>query len=238
MKALILAAGLGTRLRPLTNNIPKPMVPLSGKPLLEHLISHLKESGISDICINLHHLPDKITGYFGDGSRWGVRIIYKFEPAILGTAGAIKNFEQELDADFLLLYGDMLHRLSLSKLIDFHRGKGGIGTVAVQREGDPSGADIAELDENGQIRRIIPKPHDIRVLKPPLKKMQAIYVFSRRICDYIPANKYCELDHEILPQLVGRELPVFGYPTDEFICDIGTWDRYRQAEDFMARFNS
>lgn len=237
MKALILAAGLGTRLRPLTDQIPKPMVPIGGKPMLEHHIEHLSASGIKEICVNLHHLPEKITDYFGDGSRWGVKIFYKFEPQILGTAGAIKNFEDLLSDDFLLIYGDMLHRLDLEKFTAFHKNRGGLATIVVHQEGNPANADILELGDNSKVLRLVPKPHSIEELAPHQWKMQAIYAMSKKICDHIPAGQYCELDHETLPTLIQAGQAMYGYPTEEFIRDIGTWEQYRKAEEYLIRIN-
>lgn len=234
MKALILAAGLGTRLRPLTDAIPKPMIPIGGKPLLEHHIEHLAASGIKDICINLHYLPEHITDYFGDGANWGVQITYKFEPDILGTAGAIKNFQEQLSDPFLLLYGDMLHRVNLSPLIACHKEKNGLGTLVVNKTDDPVIKDIVELGEDQRVLRLITKPHDITTLSPFQWNMQAIYVFSKKICDYIPAGRYVELDHEVLPEVIQRGEKLFDYETQEPIFDIGTWENYQKAEQYLA----
>jgi len=121
MKALVLAAGEGTRLRPLTLDKPKPMLPIAGKPLLEHTIEWLKHHGITQIAINLHHKPEAITSHFGDGHRWGVEITYSYENPILGTAGAIKKLEDYFDGTFVVFYGDVLTDMNLSALIEFHR---------------------------------------------------------------------------------------------------------------------
>jgi len=123
VKALVLAAGEGTRLRPLTLNKPKPMLPIAGKPLLEHTIAWLRGHGITRIAINLHHQPEAITGYFGDGRRWGVELTYSHEETILGTAGAIKKLEGYFDDTFVVVYGDVLTDLDLTALIEFHNQK-------------------------------------------------------------------------------------------------------------------
>jgi NDP-sugar pyrophosphorylase family protein len=130
MKAFILAAGLGTRLRSLGLDLPKVMVPVGGKPLLEHHLELFQRQGIREIIVNLHYLPGKITSYFGDGSRYGVKITYSEEPELLGTAGAVKKMERELlDRTFLVFYGDNLVRVEFAPLLEFYRARQAVATV-------------------------------------------------------------------------------------------------------------
>lgn len=137
MKAMILAAGLGTRLRPLTNTVPKVMLPVGSKPLLEYHLDLLKKYGIREIAINLHYLPDAIKNHLGDGSKFGVNITYLFEPELLGTASAVKELGWFFDETFLVIYGDNLVEVDFSKLIKFHELRGGLATIAVYHHPEP-----------------------------------------------------------------------------------------------------
>ena len=125
MKAIVLAAGKGERLKPLTNHVPKVMLLIANKPILQYHIEQLKKAGITDIAINLHHMPEKIKEYFGDGTRFGVNINYSYEENLLGTAGAVKKLKGFFDKTFVVVYGDIFSELNLKKLIDFHKQKKG-----------------------------------------------------------------------------------------------------------------
>ncbi|MFQ5585178.1 MAG: NDP-sugar synthase, partial [Calditrichia bacterium] len=146
MQAVILAAGKGTRLGNITYQIPKPMIKIMGKPILEHNILLCKKFGITKIFINLHHLSGKILDYFGDGSRWGVELIYKYEPELLGTAGAVKNFQEELNGQlFFVIYGDNYSDLNLGDALSLHQEKKGIATIVLTPKEDVSNSGIAVL---------------------------------------------------------------------------------------------
>src|SRR6266478_244793 len=154
MKAFILAAGLGTRLRSLGLDLPKVMVPVGGKPLLEHHVELFKRQGIHELIVNLHYLPEKITSYFGDGSKFGVRITYSPEPELLGTAGAVKKMERDLlEGTFLVFYGDNLVRVEFAPLIEFHRTRGALATVVLFESLEPWTGGVVETDSNGRVLR-------------------------------------------------------------------------------------
>jgi len=231
-QALIFCAGLGTRLKPLTDNIPKPMVPIDGKPLLERHIEQFKKYGVNDFLINLHHLPDKITDYFGNGSNWGVKITYKYEPELLDTAGAIKNFEQELDDKFFLIYGDVFSLLDYDKFgKGFLEKKDTIAMVVIGDTDHPWDSDLVEVDNNLRFLKIYKKPHD--TIPKKYKAMRAVYCFDKKIADYIPGGEHYKIDHQLLPDIVGRGLAVYGYETTDYLKDIGTPERYQKCnEDF------
>jgi len=135
MKAIILCAGRGERLRPLTDTIPKPMIPINNKPVLEYIINLLKKNGIKDIAINTSHLPEKIREYFGDGKKFGVKITYSFEPEMLGTSGALNNFRHFFNTNepFLVFYGDNITNIDLKKMLEFHKQKNAIATLALRK---------------------------------------------------------------------------------------------------------
>ncbi|MGD9101652.1 MAG: nucleotidyltransferase family protein, partial [Anaerolineae bacterium] len=158
MKALILAAGEGTRLGPLTADRPKPMLPVGGVPLIEHIVLLLKRHGINNIAINLHYKPWTIIHHLGHGRRWGVRIHYSFEEALLGSAGAAKRLEWYFDESFIVFYGDLYTDLNLSNLIAAHHQGGAPLTMALYAVDNPTQCGIVELDEQSRVRRFVEKP--------------------------------------------------------------------------------
>lgn len=236
MQAIILCAGFGTRLRPLTDTIPKAMVPIADKPLLEHNIEQYKKFGVNEFLINLHYLPDVIKDYFGDGSKWGAKIIYKYEPEILGTAGAIKNFEKELDNEFFLSYGDVLSFADYGGLYkNFLEKSEAIGIETIGETSHPHDSDLAEVDDNFKFIKIYRKPHE--KIPEKYKSMRGLYVFKKQIADHIPENVYYEIDHQLLPDILSKRISFYGHETGGYIKDIGTPERYQKAqEDFEKLF--
>ena len=235
-QAVILSAGLGTRLRPLTSTMPKVMVPLAGKPLLEHHIERLKQFGVSEFFINLHYLPDAITKHFGDGSRWGVKIHYALEPEIRGTAGGIKNFAGALSDVFFVLYGDTFYKIHYDRLQEFYFSKkDAIGTGTIRKTDHPQDSDLAVLDDDSRVREFLVKPH--KELPPDCWGMSAPYIFSDKILEYIPKNAYYEIDHHLVPDLLRRGHAYYAYKLgeDEFRKDIGTPERYQEAQEYVKR---
>ena len=158
MKAIILCAGKGERLRPLTNEIPKPMIPINNMPVLEYLIALCRKHSIRDIAINTSYLPEKIKQYFGDGRKFGVKLRYSYEPELLGTSGALNNFRAFFDSSFFVLYGDNLTDLNLTEMMDYHKKKKGLGTLFVYKEplvDEKTTPGVIILNEDGKIQRII-----------------------------------------------------------------------------------
>jgi len=158
MRAVILAAGEGRRLRPLTEHTPKPMLAVAGKPLLEHNVGLLARYGIRDIVINTHYRAQSIEEYFGDGRAFGVQIAYSRERELLGTAGALTPLRRELSSTFLVLYGDNLTSCNLRALVEFHRSKGAVVTLAVFRREDATDVGIVSMGENDRVERFLEKP--------------------------------------------------------------------------------
>jgi len=231
-QGVILAAGLGTRLRPLTENIPKAMVPIQGKPLILHHIEQMKKYGIREFFINLHHLPEKITDYFGDGSAFGVKIFYSHEKELLGTGGALSAFKPALGERFVLAYGDIFTSLDYQKFMDFDEIKGGAGSIVLKKTDHPDDSDLVTLNNNGGINKFFLKPHK-NSLPQESFGMSGIYILSGAILNTIPLNVYCELDHQILPEAVKNNMSIYGYETTELVEDVGTIDRY---ERIVKRF--
>lgn len=234
MQAIILSGGFGTRLRPLTDNMPKVMVPIGGKPVLEHHVEHLKKIGITDILINLHYLPEVIKNHFGDGSRFGVDITYRYEPEILGTAGAVKNFEDRLQEEFLVIYGDILSFVDYRKFKDFFDKKpDAIGAEIVGDTDHPFDSDLAEIDGDLRFKKIHTKPHN--QIPEKYKSMKAIFILRKEILDFIPQGKYYEIDHQLLPDILSRGFDFYGYETADYLKDVGTMERYQKAQEDYKR---
>ena len=207
MKAIILAAGLGTRLGDITKNIPKPMIKLSGKPILEHNIEWLRNYGIKDLYINLHHLPEAIKNYFSDGSKWSVKIKYSFEPEILGTAGAVAKIAHDFfseDTDpFLVIYGDNLFRYDLQEIIKFHMNRKASATIAVYKKKDVSQSGIVVMDKNCKILRFIEKPQPEETISNLVNT--GIYVLEKDTLNYIPFGNRLDFGKQIFPAMIDRE---------------------------------
>jgi histidinol-phosphate phosphatase family protein len=241
MKAFILAAGVGSRLRPLTDHLPKPMVPITeGMPLLEHHIRQLKAQGIREFVINLHHLATRITDYFGDGSRFGVRIEYSDETdGLLDTAGAIRKAAPLLGDEFLLIYGDQLHFFDVSPLLALHRERGALATLVLKRSDLPQNGDMVEVDAtSGRITHWYPRPHSIVDFHGSLYLNAGLYVLSSRIMDLIPPGRPASLDGEVLPSALADGHPLYAVPTDADILDIGTPAKYDLAKAWFAAHSS
>ncbi len=229
MKAFILAAGLGTRLRSLGLDLPKVMVPVGGKPLLEHHLALFKRQGIDEIILNLHYLPEKITDYFGDGSAFGVKITYSREPELLGTAGAVKKMERELlDGTFLVFYGDNLVRVDFAPLIEFHRRRRALATVALFASPEPWTGGVVETDASGRVIRFVEKPDPKQVSTNLINA--GIYVVEPPVLDMIPTGTLYDFGKDVFPQMLAANQPLYAMKPDAYIWDIGTPERLAKAQ--------
>lgn len=230
-KAVILAAGRGERLRPLTAGIPKPMLPIGGQPLLEHLLALLVEAGVGEVAINLHHRPEAIRSYLGNGSQFGLRVVYSQEEILLGTAGALGRLRSFLDRTFFVLYGDVLSNLDLRRLAEFHRQRGGALTMALYRESDPGRCGVAELDVGGRINRFVEKPAE-----PPRWAWAAAggLVMEPWCLRFLPEG-FSDLGGDLFPRLVKLGVPMYGFRCGGYFLDIGSPERYRRAQEDAAR---
>ena len=226
MKALILAAGEGTRLRPLTLTRPKPMLPVNGEPLLVITITRLRDHGVSDIAINLHHHRDAIMDYFGDGSRFGVQITYSHEPELLGTAGAARKLADYLDETFFIVYGDVLTNLSYSALARFHHQKNAALTISLYRVEDPTQVGLVGIDKDRRVMDFIEKPFPEEVFTDLANS--GVLVCEPAILSYIPPDTFYDFGHDLFPRLLAAREPPYGVPltSDEYLIDIGTLDKY------------
>lgn len=234
-QAVILCAGLGTRLRPLTDKVPKVMLPLGGKPLLQWHIKRLASYGVSEFFINLFHLPEVVQNYFGDGAKWGIKITYFLELEIRGTAGGIKDFNGKLHGDFFVCYGDVFNLVDFEKMAGYFYSKPDIiGTTIVGETDHPEDSDLVEVADDLRFLKIYPKPH--KTISAKYKAMRAAaFIWNERILEYIPANAYYEIDHQLLPDIIGKGEKFYGYETEDYIKDIGTLERYKQVEEYISK---
>jgi len=241
MKAMILAAGKGTRVRPITYTIPKPLIPILQKPVMEFLLELLRQHGFDQIMVNVSHLAHEIEGYFRDGQRFGVDIGYSFEGSIvdgelvgeaIGSAGGlrkIQDFNAFFDDTFVVLCGDALIDLDLTAALKQHRAKGAIATVVtkkVPKEDVPSYG-VVVTDENGKIQSFQEKPSVEEALSRDINT--GIYIFEPEIFDYIPPNQEFDIGGELFPKLVEKEAPFFAVSMDFEWVDIGKVPDYWQA---------
>lgn len=227
MKALFLAGGKGTRLRPITDDLPKPMIPIMGKPLLEWNIENLKNHGIDEVVLSTCYKSHKIENYFGDGKKLGVKISYISEDMPLGTGGAIKNAEKFFAATFLVFNADILSDIDISDMIRFHRAKGALATIAVTRVDNPSAYGVIEHDEKGYITAFKekPKPHET---KSNLINT-GVYIFEPEVLREIPSGRTVSIERETYPQLLRKGFKIAAYHKCSYWLDLGTPEKYVKA---------
>jgi NDP-sugar pyrophosphorylase family protein len=232
MKAMILAAGEGTRLRPLTSDRPKPMLDLAGRPLIAHLIELLRRHGVTEIAVNLHHKPEALQSYLGDGAALGVRITYSYEDALMGTAGAVKKIARFFDERFFVLYGDVLTDMDLSSLASFHLRQRPLLTMALHRAEDPTRCGIVEIDTRGRVKRFVEKPAPPDVFSPWANA--GVYVIEPEALRWVPEDAFFDFGSDLIPLLIQENAPVMGYVSAGYFLDIGSPARYQQAQCDLA----
>src|SRR5437660_1686194 len=220
MKAVIMAGGEGTRLRPLTSNAPKPMMPVVNRPMMEHIVKLLKEHGFDDIVVTLAFLPQTIRTYFGDGSEFGVRMVYATEESPLGTAGSVRNARDELDERFLVISGDVLTDVDLSALIRFHDDAGALATIGLKAMENPLEFGIVITREDGSVERFLEKPTWGQVFSDTINT--GIYVLEPSIFDFIEPDVPVDFSSDVFPKLLNQRRPMFGHVFDSYWEDVGT----------------
>lgn len=226
MKALLLAGGLGTRLRPLTENRPKPMALVGNRPWLEHLILDYKMQGIESFVIAVKYYREMIEAHLGDGSKYGVSIEYAVEKELLGTAGAVKNAEAMLGDRFLVVNADIIHQIDLREAIRFHEGHDGMVTICLTEVDDPSHYGVVELGRGGRIRSFVEKP---KPGEAPSNLVNAgVYIMDRAALGHIPSGVSVSIEKETFPLLIRNGGGVYGHRLSGYWMDMGTTERYRQ----------
>jgi transketolase len=226
IKCIILAGGRGERLRPLTDKVPKPMLLVDGKPILEWQIKLLRETGIRDIIICGHYLFDEIKKYFKDGGNFGVHIDYCYEESPLGTGGAIKNAERFLDSTFLVLYGDEMIDMNIKKFIEFHKKNGAKITMLLHETDHPQDSDLVSIDYDGRVLKLYRRPN---TAIPSKLSKSSLYVIEPSVLNSMPEGVF-DLDMDFIFKYI-EDGNVYGYVTDEFIKDIGTMERLKMVDE-------
>ena len=222
-----MAGGEGTRLRPLTSNTPKPMLPLANRPMMEHIVTLLKQHGFDDIVVTVAFQAHAIRTYFGDGSEFGVRMVYATEETPLGTAGSVRNAMDELDEPFLVISGDVLTDIDLSAICRFHRDKGAIATIGLKAMENPLEFGIVITRDDGSVDRFLEKPTWGQVFSDTINT--GIYVLEPEIFDHIAPNQPVDFSSEVFPALLEAGLPLFGYVADGYWEDVGNLEAYVRA---------
>jgi mannose-1-phosphate guanylyltransferase len=225
---MLLGAGLGTRLRPITNELPKPMVPILGEPVMGHILRLLEQHGFRQVISNIHYFPEKIRDHFGDGSDYGVKLEYSLERELLGTAGGVRNVRDFLGNEtFLIISGDALTDIDLGALWARHREAGGIGTLALKQVDDPSQLGVVILNEEGRIQGFQEKPD----LAEALSNLGScgIYVFEPEIFDHFPDKDFVDWAQDVFPTVLERDIPLFGHEIDDYWNDVGSLGELRQG---------
>lgn len=227
MKALIVCGGKGTRLRPYTHTIPKPMLMLGRKPILEYTIQHFKSEGFTDIILAVGHLHEQIVDYFGDGKKFGVKIQYSIEEEELGDAGSIKNAENLLKGEehFLVEMGDHLTNLDYRKLVDFHMKNKPLATIGLKRMGTPFQYGTAAINDKFEVVEFKEKPIIEHLVNA------AIYVFDKRVFNYFPRKGGISFD--VLPKLV-KERKLKGFVFDDYWIDVGGIREYEELNQSVS----
>ncbi len=227
MKAVVMAGGEGTRLRPLTSNQPKPMVPIVGKPCMEHILELLRLHELDDVVVTLAFMPQAIRSYFGTGETLGMNIEYSVEELPRGTAGSVRLASGALDDTCLVISGDALCDVDLSALIAFHREKGAAVTIGLKSVDNPLEFGIVVTDEGGRVERFLEKPSWGQVFSDTINT--GIYVLEPEVLKHVPADRPYDFSKELFPLLLEMGRPLSGFVLDGYWQDIGNLDQYRQA---------
>lgn len=226
---MLLAAGAGTRLRPLTYETPKPMVPVVNRPVIHHVLDNLLKHGVEEVMINLHALPEQVRGYCGDGSRWSLKVSYSHEPKLLGTAGSIKKVESFFkDEPFYVMSGDGISDIDLTAMWEFHRRRGAFATMAVKAVNSRFDYGVTMMDASQRIKGFLEKPSWGDVFSN--KVNTGIYLFEPEILKLIPKGRPYDFGHELWPKLLKLRKPIYAYETDAYWCDVGNLNEFRRCQ--------
>ncbi|MGE5480970.1 MAG: sugar phosphate nucleotidyltransferase [Chloroflexota bacterium] len=227
-KAVIMAGGFGTRLRPLTMTIPKPMVPVVNIPMMEHIVNLLKRYGITDIISVLYFQPERITSYFENGSKFGVEMNYVQAQADYGTAGAVKNAHDLIKDRFIIISGDVLTDFDLARALEFHEQKKSMATILLTRVATPLQYGIVMTDDESRITRFLEKPSWGQVFSDTINT--GVYILEREALDLIPFQEEFDFSKDLFPLMLKRELPLYGFISDGYWRDIGNLNEYQLGQ--------
>lgn len=242
MKVVIIAGGQGTRIASVNSEIPKAMIPIGGKPIIEYEVELAKRYGYTDFLFIIGYLGDQIESFFGDGSRWGVHIDYFRETKPLGTAGALGLLRDQLTEDFFVFYGDTVMDIDLHRMMEYHRSKHADATLFLHPNDHPYDSDLVDLDHEGRVRHFYNKPHPERFVAHNIVNA-ALFIFSPSVLEHIVPGEKCHIEKHVLTRCLEAGRSLYGYVTAEYIKDMGTPDRYYSvcedvASGKVARLNS
>ncbi len=232
MRALLLAAGEGSRLRPLTDDRPKVMVEIGGEPAASHALRWLASQGVTDVAVNLNHKPEVLTAFVGDGSRFGVKVRYSFEARALGTAGALGPLRDFFagEAEFLVLYGDVLTDLVIGPMLDLHRSAAADVTIALHHPDDPTASGLIAFDGDHRITRFVEKPSAKDVFSPWANG--GIYLCGPRVLDFIEPRVPLDFGSDVFPAMLASGCRLCAYASDATLIDFGTPERMERAQQW------
>ncbi len=234
-KAVILAGGKGSRLSQIAKDVPKVLLRIGEKPVIEHQIILLKEYGIKDIWLLLGYLGEQVREYLGDGKKWGVNIHYHQEKELLGTGGSLKTLEKKIKEDFLFLSGDVMLDFDIKRFINWHLEKGEkIGSIIVHPNDHPLDSDLVEIDNKEEIVSLLRRPHPPGLNFRNLS-IASVFIFSPSVFKYIPKSKKCDMEKDILPLILKSKKKIYAYNTPEYIKDMGTPQRLEEVrQDYLS----
>lgn len=227
MKAVILVGGLGTRLRPLTCNTPKPMIPLVNQPFIEHMLESLRDQGIDEVVLAVQYLADRFRDALGDGSRLGLKVHIVEEPEPRGTAGAVKNVEHMLDGTTFVFNGDVMTDLDLQAMLAYHRERGSVCTIALTPVDDPTSFGLVETDAAGRIGRFLEKPRAEDVTTNMVNA--GTYIIEPQVFRYVPPLQHYMFERGLFPVLLQTSDPMYGYPSRAYWTDVGKPQAYLEV---------
>ncbi|MGH2737048.1 MAG: sugar phosphate nucleotidyltransferase, partial [Actinomycetota bacterium] len=228
LQAVVMAGGEGTRLRPLTSNMPKPMLPVANRPLMAHIIELLRRNGVTDIVATVQFLSSVIRNYFDDGSDFGVSLSYATEDVPLGTAGSVLGARELLSGRFLVISGDALTDIDLGEVLDWHIARGAAATLVLKRMQDPLEFGIVMTDDEGRIERFLEKPSWGQVFSDAVNT--GMYVLEPEVLDLIPPDRPYDFSSELFPAMLDKGLPVYGFVAESYWTDVGTSEAYLAAQ--------
>lgn len=233
MKVVIIAGGKGTRIASVNSEIPKSMIPVCGKPIVEYEVELCKRYGFTDFLFIIGHMGNQITSYFGNGEKWGVSIDYYQETSPLGTAGALGLLKDKLTEDFFVFYGDTIVDFDMLSMLEYHRQKHADATLFVHPNDHPHDSDIVGLDADGRIVKFYNKPHEADFVSRNIVNA-ALFIFSPKVISMIDVGMKSHIEKDVLPRCLNAGMNLFGYISFEYIKDMGTPDRYLAVCDDVA----
>lgn len=233
LKAVVMAGGQGSRLRPLTCQLPKPMVPVCNRPVMEYCLELLQRHKVTHVYATLHYLADEVIAHFGNGSEFGLRMQYSVEQEPMGTAGSVGMLRDSLDGTFFVISGDALTDFDLQAALQFHKQKGSQATLVLTRVPDPLEFGVVVTDEEGAILRFLEKPTWGEVFSDTVNT--GLYILEPEVLELIPSGEPFDFSQDLFPLMLERGMPLYGYVADGYWCDVGTLEKYQEAHhDLMS----